>query len=336
MNKKTPLNNSSARHQRESTNGKTFVNRQELSFIKKLAVLMFLIFSMNLYSASLPNKLLNIPIHLISGEQVSLAQYKGKKPVYLKFWATWCQPCMKEMPHFEHIENIYNKSIKVIGINLGINDDLTTVKNIIKKFGLTMPIAIDESGDLAQAFKMIGTPYHLLFDKNMNLIHQGHEANESLDNKLSLVSQTKSVDLLNASLLSENETNIKLTLNDGKAHALFFTATWCDWYLKDSRPEISKNCSLAQSNINKFLKKYPNIIWHGIISRLWTGDKDLLEYKNKFNVDHDLEIDKNNSLFHRYLVKELPTLVLIVNGKIVLKETDFSDNKKIEKILSEY
>ena len=336
MNKNLPLNNSSARHQRESTKGKAFVNRQGLSFIKKLAVLMFLIFSMNLYSASLPNKLLNIPIHLISGEQVSLAQYKGKKPVYLKFWATWCQPCMKEMPHFEHIENIYNKSIKVIGINLGINDDLTTVKNIIKKFGLTMPIAIDESGDLAQAFRMIGTPYHLLFDKNMNLIHQGHEANESLDNKLSLVSQTKSVDLLNASLLSENETNIKLTLNDGKVHALFFTATWCDWYLKDSRPEISKNCSLAQRNINRFSKQYPNIIWHGIISRLWTGDKDLLEYKNKFNVDHDLEIDKNNSLFHHYLVKELPTLVLIVNGKIVLNETDFSDKKKIENILSEY
>jgi thiol-disulfide isomerase/thioredoxin len=177
------------------------------NYLKSLFAIIFIMSSVSLHANNLPNKLLNMPIQLISGEHVSLAQYKNKKPVYLKFWATWCQPCLKEMPHFKHVQDKYGESIEVIGVNLGINDDLTAVKKIIKEFGLTMPVAMDENGDLAQAFRMVGTPYHLLFDRNMNLVHQGHEANESLDNKLALVSKTKPVDLLNISLLSENESN---------------------------------------------------------------------------------------------------------------------------------
>jgi len=301
---------------------------------KPLLVLVLVIFSVNLYAASLPDELLNIPIGLISGESVSLVEYKGKKPVYLKFWATWCQPCRKQMPQFEHVKKQYGDSIEVIGINLGINDDLNAVKEVMEEFALTMPMAIDKNGDLAQAFRLVGTPYHLLFDRNMNLIHQGHEANESLDNILSMLSQSKSVDLLDVGLLSERELDIKLATNDGRTHALFFTATWCDWYLKDSRPEISKNCTIAQRSVNTFSRQYPNIVWNEILSRLWTGDKDLLDYKKKHAITHPLEIDKSNRLFHQYSVKDLPTLVLIKDNEVALKITDFSDQEKIEKILN--
>jgi len=299
-------------------------------------VLVLIIFSMKLYATNLPDELLNIPIPLLSGQHTSLAEYKGKRPVYLKFWATWCQPCRKQMPHFEHVQKKYNGSIEVIGINLGINDSLSAVDDTIKEFGLTMSMAIDKNGDLAQAFQMLGTPYHLLFDRNMNLIYRGHEANESLDNKLALVSQAKAVDLLDVKLFSEKESDIKLATDDGKTHALFFTATWCDWYLKDSRPKISKSCTIAQESVNSFYKQYPNIAWNGVISRLWTGDKDLLDYKKKYTITHPIEIDKSNHLFHQYLVKDFPTLILIKDNKVMLKITDFNNKKKITKLLSGY
>lgn len=306
------------------------------SKVKLSFVLVLMIFSINLYAMNLPDKLLNIPIPLISGKHTSLAEFKGKRPVYLKFWATWCQPCRKEMPHFEHVQNEYGELVEVIGINLGINDDLGSVKDTIKEFGLTMPMAIDLKGDLTQAFRMIGTPYHLLFDRNMNLVHQGYEANESLDNKLSLVSQTKTIDLLGVSLLTEKESDVQLSMDNGETHALFFTATWCDWYLKDSRPQVSKNCSTAQESVNVFYKLYPNITWNGVISRLWAGDKDLLNYKKKYAITYPVEIDKSNRLFHKYLVKDLPTLVLIKKNKVVLKITDFNDRKKTVKLLREF
>lgn len=292
-------------------------------------------FSFQVNSTNLPEKLLNIPINLISGETTSLSEYEGKKAVYIKFWATWCQPCLKEMPHFEHVKNEYGDYVEVIGINIGINDDIKAIEATIKEFGLTMPMAIDKSGDLAQAFKFIGTPYHLLFDRNLNLIHRGHKANESLDNKIALISQSKSVDLLNIDSLSENEPNLKIDLNDDKIHALFFTATWCDWYLKESRPQSSNNCISGQKNVNTLSATYPDIIWNGIVSRLWTGNKDLSDYKKKYSINHSIDIDMSNSLFHQYSVNDLPTLLLIKNNKVILKVTNFSDSKELTKLIGE-
>jgi len=292
-------------------------------------------FSFYVNSTNLPDKLLNIPINLISGESTSLSEYEGQKAVYIKFWATWCKPCRKEMPHFEHIKNEYGDSIEVIGINIGINDDIKAVEATIKEFGLTMPMAIDKSGDLAQAFRFIGTPYHLLFDRDLNLIHRGHKANESLDNKLALISQSKPVDLLDIDSLSENEPNLKIDLNDDKIHALFFTATWCDWYLKESRPQSSQNCISAQKNVNTLSLAYPDIIWNSIVSRLWTGNTDLKDYKKKYSINHSIAIDMSNSLFHQHSVKDLPTLLLIKNNKIILKVTNFSDSEKLNKLIGE-
>src|SRR5690554_2900313 len=114
------------------------------------------------------------------------------------------------MPHFEAVQKSYGDEIVVIGINLGINDDADAVQKTIEEFGLTMPMAIDKSGDLAQKFRLIGTPYHLLFDKDMNLVHQGHEADESLDNKLALVAQTKVSEIIDSEILVEHEADIQL------------------------------------------------------------------------------------------------------------------------------
>lgn len=300
----------------------------------KRTLLSFLLFSMPTYASNLPEELLKAPINLVSGEHVTLDQYKGKKPVYLKFWATWCQPCLKQMPHFEHVHKEYGDKIEVIGINLGLNDDFNAVNKTIDEFQLTMPIAIDKNGDLAQKFRLIGTPYHLLFDRNMNLIHQGHTADESLDNKLALVAQTKANEVINAKILIEDETDIHINTDDGKVHALFFTATWCDWYLKDSRPDASTSCIIAQHTVNRLYEAYPAISWLGVISRLWTTDKDLEDYTKKYTIKHRTKIDKSNRLFHHYTVNDLPTLLVIKNNHVIAKVTDFDDIDKIAKQLN--
>jgi len=286
-------------------------------------------------ATDLPQRLLETPIHLTSGETVTLAQYKSKKPVYLKFWATWCQPCRKEMPHLAHIQAQYGDSIEVIAINLGINDQLNDVVATQHEFGLTMPMAMDTSGDLAQAFHLLGTPYHLLFDQQMNLVHVGNAANEQLDTKIALVARQKPIDLIESQAIAESAIDLSLDLENGKIHALFFTATWCDWYLKDSRPLVSKNCATGQQNINKIYKQFPNINWQGVISRLWTADKDLIDYKKKYSITHPLTVDESNGLFHRFNVKKLPTLLFVKDGKVILKVQEFGTvnelNQKLQR-----
>ena len=286
-------------------------------------------------AANLSEELLNMPISLTSGEVVTLKQYQGVKPVYLKFWATWCEPCRQQMPHFEQITQKYGDDLAVIAINLGINDDLSAVGKIQQEFGLSMAMAIDNNGDLAKAFRLLGTPYHLLFDKQMNLVHIGHKSDTILDNKIALISNDKPLDLLTDGAITETAKTIDLNLDDNQPHALFFTATWCDWYLKDSRPAISQQCISAQHSVNTFKGQFDNIQWQGIISRLWTGESELASYVKKYQVKYPMAIDASNSVFHHYKVKDLPTLVIVKNGEILFKTTDFSDLKVIKEQLSQ-
>ena len=307
-----------------------------MRFLHTLATIglaLFLSVTLPVFASPVPDALLHEPVYLISGKQVSLADFQGKKPVYLKFWATWCQPCIEQMPHFEHVQQEYGNEIEVIAINLGINDDLGTVKQAIGKYGLTMPMAIDESGDLAQSFRLMGTPYHLVFDKDMNLIHMGHKADSVLDSSLALVAQRKQAEILDPGVLVEGAADIPLHLDDGKLHALLFTATWCDWYWAETRPAASKSCVDAQNMVNALAHEHKDIAWQGVINRLWTEDKDLADYKAKFSVTHPVSIDKSNRLFHQYNINELPALLLIKNGKIIGKVVDFSDKAAAEKKL---
>src|SRR2546423_1445489 len=42
-----------------------------------------------------------VTLQMLDGSRVELASLLGKKPIYLKFWATWCVPCRKQMPHLQ-------------------------------------------------------------------------------------------------------------------------------------------------------------------------------------------------------------------------------------------
>jgi len=285
-------------------------------------------------ASNLPDKLLNMPISLTSGKIITLKEFQGHKPVYLKFWATWCVPCREQMPHFEDVTQQYGNDLEVIAINLGINDDLTAVIKAQEEFNLSMSMAIDSNGDLAQAFRLLGTPYHLLFDKQMNLVHIGHKADSSLDNKIALISREEPLDFLADGAIKETEAALILNIDDNKPHALFFTATWCDWYFKDSRPEVSKQCIAAQQSVNQLSVQYENIAWQGIISRLWTGQAELTRYIKKYKIKHPVEIDASNSLFHQFTVKDLPSLVIVKNGEVLFQTSDFSDQKSLVKQLS--
>lgn len=169
----------------------------------------------------------------------------------------------------------------------------------------------------------------------MNLVHIGHKADSVLDNKIALISNNKPLDLLANNIIEETAEELALNLNDHKTHALFFTATWCDWYLKDSRPAVSQQCVAAQQMTNQFQEQFENIAWHGIISRLWTGEAEMSNYVKKYQIKHPIAIDASNTLFHRYGIKDLPSLVLVKNGKILFKTTDFSNKLMLSKQLAQ-
>lgn len=306
--------------------------------MNKLKVLFFMvvtIFSGNLVQATgLNNDILKKPIKLLSGETINIKDLLKEKPVYLKFWATWCKPCMQEMPHLQHTQEKYGDKFHVVAVNIDMNDDLEAVKAVQKKFKLSMPVAMDSSSELAQSFDLIGTPYHLIITQEGKLVHKGHEASAELDNKIGLLAEKPSSNLTSVAITPADANQLLVEIEKRDRAILFFTATWCDWYLEDSRPEMSKQCTQAQKAINNIYKLYPKYNWMGVASRLWTGEKDLKDYLKKHSVTHDFTIDTSNESFFKYKVKNIPALLIVDNGKVSYRTSDFSNLAELKAILS--
>jgi thiol-disulfide isomerase/thioredoxin len=77
----------------------------------------------------------------LDGKKVSLADYKGK-PVFVNFWATWCEPCKLEMPWLENFHQKY-PGLVILGVS---TDDAgkDVVAKTAKKLGVTYPILLKD------------------------------------------------------------------------------------------------------------------------------------------------------------------------------------------------
>ena len=78
----------------------------------------------------------------LDGQTIQLSELKGKR-VVLDFWATWCPPCVKEIPHFIQLRNEASaEELVLVGIS---TEDADTLKAFVKKQGVNYPIGSAEN-----------------------------------------------------------------------------------------------------------------------------------------------------------------------------------------------
>jgi thiol-disulfide isomerase/thioredoxin len=104
-----------------------------------------------------------------AGGQVELTSYLGQ-PLVLNFWATWCPPCVKEMPD---LEALHNKHQKVHFVGLAI-DTAKNVQAFEKKVQVTYPLLVEGHGGIqlmrGLGNKNGGLPFTVLFDKDGRMV----------------------------------------------------------------------------------------------------------------------------------------------------------------------
>jgi peroxiredoxin len=99
-----------------------------------------------------------------NGHEVRLSDYRGKL-VFLNFWATWCAPCVVEMPEMELLHNGYKgRDFQMIGITVDLNWD--TVKEFYERYNLTFPSYLDPGRQVAGLYKVYKQPETFLIDPN--------------------------------------------------------------------------------------------------------------------------------------------------------------------------
>ena len=225
------------------------------------------------------------------------------------------------MAHYEATHKKYGDKLNVIGVNVWVNESHEQIDRVVEEKALTLPIAIDYEGELAQAFNFMGTPYHMLLDQQGRLVHGGYEANADIDNKISLLVKGELADFSELAIDSRYSDallqQIEGVVESDQETAILFTATWCDWYLEETRPTMSKNCENVQKWLAEAYKQQPDLDWHTVVTRLWTGEKDKEDYVEKYGIQSPVYLDAGNTVFTHYEVKNFPTLIVFKNGKEV-------------------
>jgi peroxiredoxin len=120
----------------------------------------------------------------LTGKPFSLRHYRGKV-VLLNFWATWCGPCLTELPTFKAWQNTYGVAgLQIVGVSM--DDEAAPVERAYAKYRLNYPVAMGDT-QLAESFgSVLGLPLSFLIDPDGRVVgrYQGELDLAQLESKI--------------------------------------------------------------------------------------------------------------------------------------------------------
>lgn len=101
----------------------------------------------------------------------TLSEYRGKSPVLLFFWATWCPFCQKELSVLnQSYAGLAEDGLEVFAINTG--EFPAAVENFIASYHLSYRVLLDKDQSVAYSYGIVGIPVYILIDKEGNVVFQ--------------------------------------------------------------------------------------------------------------------------------------------------------------------
>ncbi len=105
----------------------------------------------------------------LSGKSWRLKQLKGKV-VLVNFWATWCQPCRKEVPDLETLYKQFQpQGLLILGIS---DDDPEKVRAFVQEQGVRYPVLLDPDSKVNELLHINGIPKTFVYDREGKVVAQ--------------------------------------------------------------------------------------------------------------------------------------------------------------------
>ena len=122
----------------------------------------------------------------LDGTTVKSSSLKGSV-VVLNFWATWCQPCMGEIPELKKVAA--SSQAKVVGIALD-QEGMKTIKPFVSSHSINYTVLVGDEA-VFQRFNGLGIPYTLVLDRSQRIvkIYRGPTTQEAIEQDLQMIAK---------------------------------------------------------------------------------------------------------------------------------------------------
>ena len=122
-----------------------------------------------------------VTIEDLDGKPVDLAQYVGKKPVLVEFWATWCPICAELFPKIEAAHARYGDRVQFLVVAVAVNETPRSIKSHLTSHPLPFPVLWDTNGNAVRAFQAPGTSFVVLLDGKGKVAYTGYGAEQDIE-----------------------------------------------------------------------------------------------------------------------------------------------------------
>ncbi len=119
-------------------------------------------------------------VQALDGSSVSLAQYVGKGPVLIQFWAAWCSTCRDLMPSFQRAQQLYGARVKFVAIAVSANESLERVRRYSAAHKFTHQVLYDARGEAVDRFNVPATSYVVVLDARGKIVYTGVGGDQDL------------------------------------------------------------------------------------------------------------------------------------------------------------
>ncbi len=103
-------------------------------------------------------------VYDVEGRVVQLSDFRGEKPVFINFWATWCPPCMREMPEMQKLYARRGHEFELLAVNF--LEHRPQVVPWVEQYGLEFPILMDVTGEVSSRYGVWSYPTSVFIDKD--------------------------------------------------------------------------------------------------------------------------------------------------------------------------
>lgn len=165
------------------------MRRLFIAAILFLLVGAFIFFWNNQKDDQISEDVLSVSFALNEGRNTTLKELVSEKnqPLVVNFWATWCAPCLEELPMFESVHNRIGHEVTFLGVN--VSDSPTKANEMIADAGISYQMGRDPEGNFLVGLGIVGLPATVFIDSEGTIVdvHMGQISDADLDKKISWV-----------------------------------------------------------------------------------------------------------------------------------------------------